>query len=86
MPEGAKDIAIAFEHLKEELPARQILEIVAGNLGMEEIGSSDEETEFRPLEHEDSEGGIAPGDSVSVVHCGWRFGGNVLVRAMVKRV
>ena len=67
---GLKLISIAFEQLNSGVSGRDALELLCLNAGCESIGEVGEVTEYNPLQHEDSEGGIAPGEMIKVVHAG----------------
>ena len=67
---GLKLVSVAFEQLNSGVTGRDALEILCLNAGCESIGEVGEVTEYNPLQHEDSEGGIAPGEMIKVVHAG----------------
>jgi hypothetical protein len=83
--EGARHIAIAFQKADEGFAAKDILALTARNLGLTPLGSKDENVQFNPLQHEDTQGGLLPGDSVVILESGWLCGKTVVMRAKVRR-
>lgn len=60
------------------------LECLAHNLGLTEIGVEHLIVSYRPLEHEDTVGGMLPGDEATILRPGWKHKDTVLIRAKVK--
>ncbi len=67
---GLANVEIAFGHLNRGVAPREILEILCFNCGGRPIGEVGEVTEYNPHIHEDSEGGISPGELIKVIHVG----------------
>ncbi len=84
-PEGARHLALAFEKAAQGFTAKDILTVTARNLGLTPIGKLGETVSFNPLRHEDTEGGLVPGDSVRIDEAGWAIGQDALIRAKVKQ-
>jgi len=81
--EQANLIAAGIERLRENSGAVGVIEALALNLGLEQIGSPEDQVRFDPLIHEDTVGGILPGDRTSVIRPGWKLGESVILRATV---
>jgi len=82
--EQAKHIGIALEKSRSERQTLGVVEAMAANLGMDYFGSEDEEAEFDPDLHEDTVGGILPGETVTIIYSGWKLGDEVILRAPVE--
>lgn len=82
--EGARHLAVAFDKASEGIPAKDLLQSLARNLGLMPIGEPGRAIPFDPLQHEDVEGGLVPGDVAQVTRCGWYYGDLVVRRALVK--
>jgi hypothetical protein len=82
---GARHMAIAFEKARQGLNAHAVLSMAAKNLGMTAIGARNQAVPFNPLHHEDTQGGIMPGEIVEVAEPGWTFRNAVILRALVAR-
>lgn len=83
--EGARHVALAIEKATQGFTARDILTVMARNLGLSLVGMLGEVVLFDPLRHEDLAGGLVPGVSVRIEEAGWAFGQKTLIRAKVKR-
>lgn len=83
--EGARRFSVAFEKAAQDFPAADILAMTARNLGLVPIGIAGKAVTFDPLQHEDVDGGMVPGDSASVESQGWTHGNNVILRARVRK-
>ena len=84
--DGAKMLAIAVEKANDGFPAKDVLSCLCFNLGLIRFGNRlDEQIIYSPIEHEDIEGGILPGEPVVAVAAGWMYQERVLIRAKVRR-
>jgi hypothetical protein len=83
--EGARHLALAFEKAAQGFAAKDILHAAARNLGLTPIGKKGEPASYNPLQHEDVEGGMLPGDNAVMEEPGWTLGQDIVVRARVKR-
>jgi hypothetical protein len=83
--EGARHLALAFEMLAEGLPAKDVLTATARNLGLTPVGNKGEAAIYNPLQHEDVEGGMLPGDNAMIEEPGWAMGPDAVMRSKVKR-
>jgi hypothetical protein len=83
--QGARYVALAFEKADQGFPAKDILAVTARYLGLLPIGKSGETLRYEPLQHEDVDGGLLPGESVTVLESGWSFNGEAVMRAKVKK-
>lgn len=81
--EQAKLIGGTIERLRGHPNAIGVIEAMAANLGLEYFGKKDEEVKFDPVVHEDTVGGMLPGDRALVVRSGWMLGDQVILRATV---
>lgn len=82
--EGARHVALAIEKATQGFSAKDILTVMARNLGLSLIGKPGEVVPYDPLRHEDLEGGLVPGVSVRVGEAGWAIEQETLIRAKVK--
>jgi hypothetical protein len=82
---GARYLAVAFEKARQGFAAKVVLSMTAKNLGMTALGAAGERTTYNPLHHQDTKGGIMPGESVEVTDPGWLFRNSVVLRATVAR-
>jgi hypothetical protein len=82
---GARHLALAFDKAAQGFGARDILNVTARNLGLKPLGNKDEVTSYSPMQHEDTEGGMLPGETAVVTEPGWTLGADVVVRAKVKK-
>ncbi len=80
---GASHVAIAFSKASEGYSAKDILLMLAHNLGMIQVGEPGELVNYDPLRHEDIVGGLLPGVTVKVAEPGWALNQEVVVRAKV---
>ena len=80
---GAGLLASSMEKAKAGLAAEALLEALALNLGMEQIGARDESVNFDPNMHEDTVGGLLARDPATVSEPGWRIGDQLVRRAKV---
>jgi len=80
----ATTICIAIEKLRTQPQGLAIIEAMAANLGLGYFGTEKEKVVFDPLLHEDTVGGMLPGESAQVVHSGWKLGEAVILRAPVE--
>lgn len=83
--EGARHLAVAFEMVAQGFAAKEILTAAVRNLGLTPIGKNGEAVSYRPLHHEDVDGGLWPGDAVVIQENGWAVRQETLIRAKVKR-
>lgn len=82
---GARYLALAFEKAGQGFAANDILSVTARNLGLKPIGNQGEAANYNPIQHEDMEGGMLPGDAAHIAEPGWALGADVVVRAKVKK-
>jgi hypothetical protein len=85
-PQGALQVALALRAAETDATAADALWSAAFNLGIRELERAGEVCVFDPRLHEDSKGGLLRGDSGKVIKCGWQFGEQILVRALVEPV
>ena len=83
--EGARHLALAFGKAAQGFAAKDILTVTARNLGLSPIGKKGDAVLFNPLQHEDVEGGLVPGNPVVIDEEGWAVRQEALIRAKVKR-
>jgi hypothetical protein len=83
--EGARHLALALEKAEQGFAAKDILTVTARNLGLSLIGKAGEVVSFDPLQHDDVQGGLVPGDSVVIEEAGLAIRQEPLIRAKVKR-
>ncbi len=83
--QGARYIALAFEKADQGFPVKEILSVTARYLGLSPIGKNGEIVRYEPLQHEDVDGGLLPGESVVVLESGWSFNEEALMRAKVRK-
>lgn len=83
-PEAAKVLKVAFDNVDQDTAALPLLESIAFNLGMAQLGTAGERVQYDPLLHEDTIGGLLPGDQVEVIRKGWSLHGRPVVKARVK--
>jgi len=83
--QGARYIALAFEKADQGFPTKEILGVTARYLGLLQIGKNGEAVRYEPLQHEDVDGGLLPGELVVVLESGWSFNGEAVMRAKVKK-
>lgn len=84
--DGARRFAVAFDKARQGLSAADLLSTTAKNLGLIIINAKAEQVPYNPLEHEDSQGGIRPGEVVMVLEPGLKFQNTVVLRALVGKV
>jgi len=84
--DGARRFAVAFDKARQGLSAADLLATTAKNLGLTIINAKGEQVPYNPLEHEDSEGGIRPGELVRIFETGLKYQNTVVLRAMVGKV
>lgn len=82
--EGARQVALAIEKATQGFTAKDILTVMARNLGLSLLGKPGEVVRYDPLRHEDLEGGRVPGVLVRVEEAGWAINQETLIRAKVK--
>jgi hypothetical protein len=83
--QGARHLALAFEKAAQGFATKDILTATARNLGLTPVGNKGETASYNPLQHEDMEGGMLPGDGALIEEPGWALGSDVVMRAKVKR-
>jgi hypothetical protein len=83
--DGARRFAVAFEKAAQDFPAIDILAMTARNLGLSPIGGVGNTVPYDPLQHEDTEGGMLPGDPALIESQGWAHSENVILRARVRK-
>lgn len=81
--EQANLMGAAVERLRANPGAIGVMEALAANLGLERIGASEDQVRFDPLVHEDTVGGILPGDRAVIIRPGWKLGDRIILRATV---
>ena len=80
---GAGLLASSMEKARAGLAAEALLEALALNLGMEQVGSHGDSVSFDPNHHEDTVGGLLASDEATVSEPGWRLGDQLVRRAKV---
>jgi hypothetical protein len=83
--DGARRLAVGFEKAAQGFPAGDILAMTARNLGLTPIGLAGKSVAYDPLQHEDMDCGMIPGDPALVESQGWMHGLNVVLRARVRK-
>jgi hypothetical protein len=83
--QGARHIALAFEKADQGFGARDILAVTAHNLGLSAIGKKGDEAIYDPLNHEDIESGLVPGEIVLIEQEGWAINQETVARAKVRK-
>jgi hypothetical protein len=83
--QGARYIALAFEKADQGFPVKDILTITARYLGLSPINKKGDTVLYDPLQHEDIEGGLVPGELVTILESGWAFNEEAVMRAKVKK-
>ena len=83
--QGARYVALAFEKVDQGFPAKEILSVTARYLGLSPIGKNGETVCYEPLQHEDVDGGLLPGEFVVVLESGWSFNEEAVMRANVRK-
>jgi len=84
--DGARRFAVAFDKARQGLSTADLLSTTAKNLGLTIINAKGEQVPYNPLEHEDSQGGIRPGEVVMVMEPGLKYQNTVVLRALVSKV
>ncbi len=84
--QGARYIALAFEKADQGFSVKDILTVTARYLGLSPIGKKGDTVFYDPLQHEDVDGGLLPGASVSILESGWSFNGEAVMRAKIKKL
>ncbi len=83
--QGARYIALAFEKANEGFPVKDILSVTARYMGLTPIGKSGDTVSYDPLQHEDVDGGLIPGERVKILESGWAFNEEAVMRAKVTK-
>jgi hypothetical protein len=82
--QGARHIALAFEKADQGFAAKDILSVTARNLGLLPIGKKDDTAPYDPIMHEDTDGGLVPGEPAIILESGWSINHEAVLRAKVK--
>lgn len=82
-PDQAKTLCLAIMRARKGKDALLELESAAINLGGVRFGSEGEADVFDATQHNDVNGGLLPGDPVTIARPGIRFGDNRIVKADV---
>ena len=80
---AARILKIAFEQTERGANTLQVLEAAAFNFGLRPIDEPDLDVTYDPRVHEDTTGGLHPGDTVKVLRKGWSLDGTPVIRAKV---
>jgi hypothetical protein len=83
--DGARHLALAFQKAEQGFAVKDILTVTALNLGLLPIGNKGETVAYNPLQHQDIEGGLLPGEDAIIEESGWAIREEPLIRAKVKR-
>ncbi len=83
--DGARDVALAFQKVAQGFEALEVLKVTARNLGLVPIGKKGDAIAYNPLQHQDLDGGMLPGDPGIVEDVGWAHGNDVVLRAKVRK-
>jgi hypothetical protein len=81
---GARLLAQALVSVSQGANAQLVLEALAKNIGLCPIGEADGTGAFDPKIHEDTVGGLLPGEPVKVLRRGWKLDRETVLRASVK--
>ena len=80
---GARLLAQTLVSVTSGADAPLALDALVRNVGMTPIGELGEPARFDPKIHEDTGGGLLPGDAVVIRRIGWRFERDTVLRAQV---
>jgi hypothetical protein len=80
---AARILKIAFEQTDCGANAVEILEAMAFNLGLRPIGETNSVSSYDPRLHEDTIGGLHPGDRIKIMRKGWSLNQSPIIRAKV---
>jgi hypothetical protein len=83
---GARHLVQAMVNVGRGTNPTAVLDALACNIGLQRIEQLGARVSYDPKIHLDFEGGLLPGDPVSVVKTGWRFERETLLRAEVKPI
>lgn len=83
-PEAIPALTIALENAADGFGALEVVEVLAANLGLQSVGTIGEQVEYEPSFHADVEGGLLPGDPVTLIGRGWKYQQKTVVKAPVK--
>ena len=83
---GARHLARALEEAGQGFSAKEILTVLARNLGLVAVGKNGDTVIYNPLQHEDVAGGLLPGQSVLIEESGWSINQETVARAKVKKI
>lgn len=83
--QGAMELAVALQAVDRGLEAHEAFRSAAFNLGLRESGEPGTGVSYDPLLHESAEGGLVPGDTVTLTRPGLAFEGATLIRAHVEK-
>ena len=81
---GARHLIQTLRQVARGVPTATALEALAQNVGLKPIGEAEGAALYDPILHEDQVGGLLPGAPVVYTQRGWRFEGEVLLRAPVR--
>ncbi len=82
-PESAAILGLALRKSRKGKDAITELESALVNIGVERFGEAGTKATYDPLQHDDTDGGLIPGDAVTVTASGFRYAGKVIVKASV---
>lgn len=82
-PESAAILGLALRKSRKGKDAITELESALVNIGVERFGETGTKASYDPLQHDDTDGGLIPGDTVTVIASGFRYAGKVIVKASV---
>jgi len=80
-----KSMAIAMHQIERGCTPSIAIEAAMFNNGVNLIGQLNEIVAYAPQMHEDTEGGMLPGDPVRIIRSGWQYDAVVYLRAKVAR-
>lgn len=81
---AARIVKITFDNADSSSNPVALLEAMAFNLGMTVLEEPGARVAYEPIRHEDTVGGLLPGDHVVVLRKGWSLGDAPVIRAKVK--
>lgn len=82
-PESAAILGLALRKSRKGKDALIELESALVNIGVERFGEIGTTVTYDPLQHDDTDGGLIPGDAVILTASGFRYSGKVIVKASV---
>ena len=85
-PESASILGLALRKARKGKNAITELESALVNIGLERFGGIGSKASYDPLLHDDTDGGLIPGDAVQLSASGFRYQGKIIVKAPVTEI